>query len=528
MTFKTNRAPRWSYLTKIALAAALIMLADQWLWNAGTGSVLGGFALIWALATGLSQRALRSNRAALVALGIAVILACVLAIEPSLIGWTLFWSALSMAALLPRSRQVGDLWQWVRRLLFHGLISFLAPIMDKIRVNRVQKRIGKPHLTRHLPALVLPLVGGAVFLALFAMANPIISQALSRVEGPSFTGMSILRMLFWIVALISVWGTLRPRRLRFNFAPLEQSAATAIPGVSVASVILSLITFNLLFALQNGLDLIYLWSGAGLPDQMTLAGYAHRGAYPLILTALLAGLFVLMTTQPGSKMARNPVIRSLVVLWVGQNLFLVASSILRLLDYVEAYSLTILRISALLWMGLVGLGLILITWRMLCRKSIGWLVNSNGIAALSLLAGCSAVDLGGVAASWNGENAREVGGKGVRLDLCYMTTLGSSALLPLIAFEVKLPAGDLRASVGRMRQQILDDVRVQQSNWQSWTWRDARRLAQLPSGLAEIKLPKDRSVGCDGSLYDPTASYTPESDPEAVGFTPPLTQEPKP
>ncbi len=521
MMFTTRGAPRWSYLIKIGLAAALVLLSDQLLWDGGTGSVLGGFALIWAIATGLSQPALRSNRAALVALGIALVMAMVLAASPSLIGWVLFWSALSMAALLPRSRHVGDFWQWVRRLLAHGLISFLAPIMDKIRVKRVQKRVGTPHLIRHLPVLVLPLMGGGVFLALFAMANPIISQTLGRIEVPRLTGMSLVRMLFWALVLISVWGTFRPRRLRFTFAPLEQSAATAIPGVNVASVILSLITFNVLFGVQNGLDLVYLWSGAGLPDQMTLAGYAHRGAYPLILTALLAGLFVLMTTQPGSAMARNSVIRALVVVWVGQNLFLVASSILRLLDYVEAYSLTLLRISALLWMGLVGLGLILITWRMLRKKSIAWLVNSNGIAALGLLAGCSAADLSGVAATWNVENAREIGGKGVRLDLCYMNSLGSSALLPLIAFEAKLPAGDLKARVGRVRQQILHDVRLQQSNWQSWTWREARRLAELPVGLTEIKLPEVLSLGCDGSLYDPAASYPGEDGA-------PLTQEPKP
>ena len=45
----------------------------------------------------------------------------------------------------------------------------------------------------------------------------------------------------------------------------------------------SLILFNALFALQTVLDLTYLWGGANLPDGMTLAEYAHRGAYLLIL-----------------------------------------------------------------------------------------------------------------------------------------------------------------------------------------------------------------------------------------------------
>ena len=64
--------------------------------------------------------------------------------------------------------------------------------------------------------------------------------------------------------------------------------------------------FQAVFALQNGLDLAFLWSGAPLPDGMTLAEYAHRGAYPLIATALLAGLFVLVTLRPGAPTRRNP------------------------------------------------------------------------------------------------------------------------------------------------------------------------------------------------------------------------------
>ena len=108
------------------------------------------------------------------------------------------------------------------------------------------------------------------------------------------------------------------------FPAADDGGDHGLPGVSVASVTLSLILFNSLFALQNGLDLAFLWSGAGLPEGVTLAEYAHRGAYPLIATALLAGLFVLVTLRPGSETASAPLIRRLVVVWVGQNIFLAA------------------------------------------------------------------------------------------------------------------------------------------------------------------------------------------------------------
>jgi hypothetical protein len=243
--------------------------------------------------------------------------------------------------------------------------------------------------------LALPVVGGGVFLGLFAMANPVIGQILSAITLPA---LDIARALFWIAALIGVWTFLRPRYLRWSQKREAAPLVSPIPGVNVGSVGLSLLVFNGLFALQNGLDLAFLWSGAALPKGVTLADYAHRGAYPLIATALLAGLFVLVALRPGSATARQPGLKGLVVLWVAQNILLVASSILRVLNYIEVYSLTRLRIAALVWMGLVAVGLVLICWRLLRDKSSRWLINANALAAILTLTGCSFVDLGGVAA----------------------------------------------------------------------------------------------------------------------------------
>ena len=51
------------------------------------------------------------------------------------------------------------------------------------------------------------------------------------------------------------------------------------------------------------------------------------------------------SAKPGSSGARSPLVRRLILLWVAQNLLLVASSILRTLDYIDAFSLTRLRIA---------------------------------------------------------------------------------------------------------------------------------------------------------------------------------------
>src|SRR3546814_4862687 len=119
------------------------------------------------------------------------------------------------------------------------------------------------------------------------------------------------------------------------------------------------------------------WSGAALQGHVTLAEYAHRGAYTLIATELLAGLFVLVVLRPGEAATRSPRVRGLVVLWIAQNVLLVASSILRTGDYIAAYGLTELRIEALAWMGLVAIGLVLICWRLIRARSPRWLINAK-------------------------------------------------------------------------------------------------------------------------------------------------------
>jgi hypothetical protein len=379
--------------------------------------------------------------------------------------------------------------------------------------------------------LALPLIGSAVFIALFAIANPLIGDALAAIQLPSLTDISIIRTGLWLILVMLVWSSFRPRKIRVFFPAADDDSDHSLPGVSIASVTLSLILFNSLFALQNGLDLAFLWSGAGLPEGVTLAEYAHRGAYPLIATALLAGLFVLVTLRPGSETSSVPLIRRLVVIWVGQNIFLVASSILRTVDYVEAYSLTRLRIAALAWMVLVAIGLFLICWRMLRGRSAGWLINANTIAAVILLSIASIVDLGAVAAAWNVRNAREVDASGTDLDLCYLNGLGASALVSLVELEQRPLTPRFRDRITYVRQQVLKRTLADQdSGW--WTWRNARRLDQVNRIMVGKPWPKPIiregwRRGCDGQLIAPPPPPPPASSPVELP-TPqaqPLTRE---
>src|SRR5664279_915576 len=161
---------------------------------------------------------------------------------------------------------------------------------------------------------------------------------------------------------------------------------------------------------------------------MSYAEYAHRGAYPLIVTALLAAGFVLIAMRPGGPAASSRLIRPLVLAWIGQNILLVVSSIFRLDLYVASYSLTYLRLAAFIWMVLVTIGLSLVLIQIKLKKPNSWLLAANAVSLALVLYGCCFVNAPRLVASYNVEHSRENGGTGPNLDLQYLASLGPAAL----------------------------------------------------------------------------------------------------
>ncbi len=458
----------YSFRLKAVLAAGLVAAADLLLFDHEIGANLS-LLMLAALAVAVgAQPESRRDRRALAAFAVAGGFSLLLIDRPGLIAWFMAVLALGVAVLSPRADGRSDVADWALRLLRAGLMSVPAPVLD---IRRAAARGGRPGAVRRaLVAAALPVLGGAVFLSLFVLANPVMEAALAAWRLPPF---SLGRLLFWIWMATAAWALLRPRGARRRFTPTWRSRE---PGKASASVAISLVVFNGLFALQNGLDLAFLWSGAPLPEGVSFAEYAHRGAYLLIVTALLAGAFVLVFLRPGAAQSRA--VRWLVIAWVGQNLMLVASSALRTLDYVAAYGLTQLRISALIWMALVALGLVLICVRLVRDKSASWLVGANAAALAVVLSAVAIADIGAVAAAWNVRHAREVTGdlRDPSLDVVHLRELGPAALVPLTELAGRPLAPTLAAEVHAAQQATRAELAARQAHWRTWTWRGQRRL----------------------------------------------------
>ncbi|MER9234916.1 DUF4173 domain-containing protein [Mesorhizobium sp. M0622] len=381
------------------------------------------------------------------------------------------------------------------QLAFFLLATPFRFVQDFFCWRKAAQRLGKGRIRFATIAVwVMPLTLGAVFLALFGAANPIIEYWFSLIDLFALLNLIQLpRLAFWLFVLVGVWAFLRPRLPRFlrriprmalpagaSLTPTTRTT-TAIEDIifGKAAILRALVVFNILFAVQSVLDATYLWGGIALPDGLTYAAYAHRGAYPLIVTALLAAGFVLAALRPGSATSGDPLIRRLVYVWVAQNIVLVISSILRLDLYIGIYALTYWRVAAFVWMGLVAAGLVLIIARIALGKSNEWLLSANLLTLSATLYACSFINFAALIANYNVEHSFEMTGQGTQLDVWYLRSLGSGALPALDRFvqhqSRTVSAGDpcTRELAGWYAQ---DEARFRagQENWRAWSFRDWR------------------------------------------------------
>jgi hypothetical protein len=337
-----------------------------------------------------------------------------------------------------------------------------------------------------LKGWIVPLVVGAIFVALFAAANPLIADWFANLPIKDWLGqIDGKRLLFWVIVFPILWGIVPACGRWILWPDVVDPAVAMLRPVALpdrlfdeTAIRRSLVLFNLLFAVQTAMDVNYLWRGAALPNGMSYASYAHRGAYPLIVTALLAAVFVIIAMRPGSQAERSPTLRMLVFLWIGQNVLLVASSMLRLHLYVATYQLTYWRVAAFIWMLLVAAGLILIVARIVSYHSNAWMVSANLAMLVFTIWICGFINFPFLVASYNVEHAADFAASGQSIDLCYIVELGPQAI-PALDRYANVTTKPLPNFVRDRRNQLAATHLHEGANWRAWTFRGWRLTRYL-------------------------------------------------
>ncbi len=470
---------------QVGIVAGLAALSDSLFWNERIGISAALFlAAVVAGIVVVNTSALRNGRRAL-AFAIAALAIAPLLETISPLSFGFGTMGVAVFALVVTGQMQSN---WPRavveplKLLLIGPFRMLSDVEAiLVRQGGLLGRIGG------LVRWIMPLTLGCVFLALFAAANPMIEVVLSRIDVRELWNVvADGRVMFWLATAAVTWGLVCVRDVK-PFKPRTASgampASPAAPSSLAAQVfgpgaiVRSLLLFNALFALQSAMDIAYLWNGASLPAGMSYASYAHRGAYPLMITAALAAAFVLRTFGPGSTLEGSRLARGLVFAWIAQNVLLVLSSIMRLNLYVDMYALSYWRVSAFIWMALVACGLVLILLRIAFKRSNAWLVGANLAVTLSLLYSCCFIDFAQLIATYNVTHSAEVAGRGAQLDRSYLLSLGPAALPALDLLHAKRiegPSLNARDWVSHYRDCFARDAIRRHQSWRAWTWRGAR------------------------------------------------------
>jgi len=478
---------------------ALVVLFDWLFYSQPIGWTAAAFTLaVWGVLVARFHPRLRT--APFVALCVATFsVAAAMVIHPGRLEIILAAAGLLAMAMVGRFGWSNALTPWLARLVHWLATAWLRPLADLAALHRVTERRGSRlrivRLRGLLPWLVA-VVLASVFVVLFIAANPIVETwadesgtwLADRFDalGEWLNEIDSMRIVQWLVVGCGLWSLLRmrDRRSRSVQAKLTPEFGSRWQP-STDYIIPALVVFNLVFAVQTVLDLVYLWSGADLPDHLTYAEYAQRGAYPLLASALLAGGFVIVAFRDRAAATQHRLALALAYLWLAQNVWLIAGAGRRLALYVDVYSLTRWRVAAAIWMGVVAVYIVLLLIRLARRRSNAWFVRRAALVGIITCLVCVWPNFDGYIAAFNVHHCKQITGEGVPLDVDYLVELGSDALPALRWADDRLPSGRtaerVRSAITLLETQLAED----QANWRGWTWRRATLGAQgeaLPSG----------------------------------------------
>jgi hypothetical protein len=385
-----SRLPRWAGLL------SLVALADWLFWDHRPGVSLAVFAgAIFAVANAeIRPRRALWRPTLLLLLSAAPVIDHV---QPL----SVIFLALGLAAALIWTRRFemspSEMAGGTLAFMYRLPSRWLSPLSPRngLIVRALRSRDERYLPQRPLRDWAFPLAGGLVLAALMMQANPVLARLLS-LDLDLWTMFS--RALFWIGMALFIAPFLArdlPEPVRLGGA---RSLPMAWPGLNPASVLRALVLFNAVVGVQTATDVSILTFGAALPEGMSMAEYAHRGAYPLLATALLAGAFAL-AARP--FLGEHRAIRPLLLLWLLQNMVLCGAAMLRLEHYIEAFGLTYLRLYALIWMGLVAAGLGLVAVQVLRARPNLWLATRCSALGLATLYVCSFLNSAQIIAAQN-------------------------------------------------------------------------------------------------------------------------------
>ncbi len=315
--------------------------------------------------------------------------------------------------------------------VFGSLVFMVLGINYAQKLKQARKTQILKKTNRRGPVFVVVIVS-FLFLSLYREVNPIFDAYFASLLGNIEWGW-IFFTLFGSVILYSFFF---PPRILMKLLKIEDSYGKTLgdnhPKPKYSFIINLFANFenerysafmmfgilNLLLLFLNITDFNYLFLKGELPKGITYSDYVHSGVGAVIVSIILAIALIIyyfrgqMNFDPQSKN-----IKTLVFIWIAQNMFLILMATFKNQLYIDAYSLTFLRIGVYYYLGFSTLGLLLTLYKIYCKKDTWFLFRSNSFGFYILLVLSCAINWSAIVTNYNLKNNKEV-------DLDYIANVG--------------------------------------------------------------------------------------------------------
>ena len=373
---------------ELVAALALVAAADTVV-RRSAGLAVGGpgvalFVLFVAAVVVVAARArLRAPRALVIA-GILVALAlrCAYGSNEGVLAISMLAVPALALAIRSRTASTADVVASVGAT-FVTTHTRLAAAFRGVRDILASRRETKA--SERLAQVLVPLLLAGLFVAIFALANPLVGAWLDRATR-AFPIPGVEDLVFWFVTLVGSVLLLRPALKRLPLAASAETTSGATDG-QVALARNTLVALNAIFLLENLLDATYLWAGSP-PPGVSERAYAHEGA--AWLTVAIALVTVVVGVLFRGALAHDPkakATRALAFVWLAQGAVLALGTYRRLWIHIRTSGTSSVRILGIVGTTLVVVALVHVGYKLLRGRSFVWLLRRQLDAiALGLLA----------------------------------------------------------------------------------------------------------------------------------------------
>ncbi|SDN86491.1 protein of unknown function [Acetanaerobacterium elongatum] len=307
-------------------------------------------------------------------------------------------------------------------------LSFLDMPFRSLRAVRKIKSPKTAAVLKAAAGLALALPFGAILLLLFARADSVFESGLNYITQTlhiSF-GKLITDLLLGSTGAIVLGAYLIAAKVEGK-EPAKDKAASRFIDTTVGTAFLSVI--NLILLLFVAVQFQYLFAGSAgrMVSGLSYAEYARKGFFELSWASGLcfaAAVFILCFCKKGQN-GLPIAVRVLVTLMCTCNGVILASAVLRMGLYVQAYGLSVKRLLTLWFMAVIGVCLI---WLVLqCISEQFNALRFIGATAIVFVCVLSLVNVDRLIAHYNIERYIK-SPAAVQLDASYLSDLSYSAL----------------------------------------------------------------------------------------------------